>query len=639
VRRLPKGNSYTPATKRVWRSWEKASATWDDGDWVFAERLIGDVNRLDSVQDDRQRRLLADSIERGERRLGLARRPPPPEPEVEAPPQPRDVALRIPDLGLLYAEPEQQFVWPPQDPEPFPTLGPAVVQWIEARLHHGPGDLRGEPARIGDSMLAFIARAYEVFPPGHEREGQRRFSEADLVLRKGANKTETAAWLMIAEMHPDAPVVFDRWTDDGTPVGKGRVDPRVFLLAFSEEQSSALTYNAVRSVLKESPCVSGDFRITDQFIERSDGSGRCEPCTGSPSSRDGERTTTNVFDEGHRLVGRTREAAEVMTNNLPKRADSFNLGTTTAWLPGEDSLAERNDKRARKKQPEDVLYWHRAARDGRDLRQRDDALAAVCEASPPDVWEWTDKDAVMGLWRACLDRGELAYFERVWCCRSVSSSTQAFDMAKIRRAGVPRLSMRPTQKWVLGMDGSYGGQRGGDNTAIIACSLDEPVALKVVGIYEPEWSDEAGEYRIDVAAVDRDLRQAWRDLRVVGMLMDPSGWVGQAERWQRDLKTIESFDRKHLPRAVWMYAKAWGAGELRFEFDERFYAEHSNALHKKSGGVNPDGTPAWTITKSSDRTKKIDSCVAAALAYEKRSRYAKAHPRSGTSDRTTVYMR
>ena len=39
-------------------------------------------------------------------------------------------------------------VIPTLDEEPWPTLGDQVCDWIEQNLTFGPGDLRGQPARL-----------------------------------------------------------------------------------------------------------------------------------------------------------------------------------------------------------------------------------------------------------------------------------------------------------------------------------------------------------------------------------------------------------------------------------------------------------------------------------------------------------
>src|SRR5688572_11489901 len=94
----------------------------------------------------------------------------------------------------------------PQDKVLYPTLGPLVCEWIEEKLVFGPGDLRGQPAILDDEKRGLIYRSYEIYPKGHEMEGRRRFKRVAYSLRKGSAKTELAAWIAAAELHPTAPV-------------------------------------------------------------------------------------------------------------------------------------------------------------------------------------------------------------------------------------------------------------------------------------------------------------------------------------------------------------------------------------------------------------------------------------------------
>jgi hypothetical protein len=79
-------------------------------------------------------------------------------------------------------------VVPGPDPEPYPTLGREICQFIEERAVYGPGSLQGEPYVIDPEFRAFIFRASEVFPRGHPWQGRRRFKRVGLSVRKGLAK-------------------------------------------------------------------------------------------------------------------------------------------------------------------------------------------------------------------------------------------------------------------------------------------------------------------------------------------------------------------------------------------------------------------------------------------------------------------
>jgi hypothetical protein len=183
---------------------------------------------------------------------------------------------------------------PALDEQPWPTLGPQVCDFIEAYLVFGPGDLRGEPARLDAEKRALVYRMYEVYPQGHPQAGRRRFKRVAISLRKGSAKTEMAAWIAACELHPDGPVRCDGFDANGQPVGVGVTDPYIPMVAYTEEQSDELAYGALRVILEYSP-LAGDFDIGLERIMRSGGDGKAVSLATAPDARDGARTTWQHF--------------------------------------------------------------------------------------------------------------------------------------------------------------------------------------------------------------------------------------------------------------------------------------------------------------------------------------------------------
>jgi len=290
---------------------------------------------------------------------------------------------------------------PRLEEEPWPSLGGQVCDFIESYLVFGPGDLRGQPARLDDEKRGLIWRAYEVYPRGDRQEGRRRFKRVAISLRKGSAKTEFAAWIAATELHPAGPVRTVGWDGHGNPVGGGVVDPYIPMVAYTEEQTEELAYGALRTILEYSQ-LREDFDIGLSRIMRIHGDGKAVALATAPDSRDGARTTFQHFDETHRFtLPRLKEAHRGMLANIPKRklADAWSLETTTAPAPGESSVAEDTMEYARqvdggKISDSRLFFFHRQASDKHDLTSEAGIRAAVIEASGP-VAEWSDIDGII----------------------------------------------------------------------------------------------------------------------------------------------------------------------------------------------------------------------------------------------------
>src|SRR3972149_1075783 len=138
---------------------------------------------------------------------------------------------------------------------------------------------------------------YEASPKEDAQAGRRRFKRVAISLRKGTAKTEKAAWLAACELHPEAPGRCVSWGVRGDPTqpeGGGVNDPYIPMVAYTEEQSDELAYQALLVILSEGPLAS-DFDIGLQRIMRRRGDGKAGALATAPDSRDGARAAMPQF--------------------------------------------------------------------------------------------------------------------------------------------------------------------------------------------------------------------------------------------------------------------------------------------------------------------------------------------------------
>lgn len=513
-------------------------------------------------------------------------------------------------------------VVPDDGDELYPTLGPLVCDWMEDNLVFGPGDLRGEPLVLSDEQRAFIYRFYELIPEGEKNAGRRRFRRCALSLAKGQAKTELAALVAAAELHRDAPVRFDGWDGKGNPKGRPVKDPFVVLVAFTEEQSDELAYGALKAILELSP-IAGDFDIGLERIVRSDGAGKAVSLAGSPSARDGARTTFSVHDETHwHTSDKLKKAHSVMLNNLAKRkiAEAWALEVTTAYEPGAGSIAEETMDYARairdgRAKDAGLFFYHRQASDDHDLSTEEGARAAVIEASGSTA-AWRDIDGIVAIWAdPTTDR---KFWERVWCNRPVQSTRKAFDLQLFKSLAKPETRVPEGSLITIGFDGA----QFRDATAIVATHVATGYQW-LAGAWECPPGEE-GKWKVPAPDVDECIADLFHRYNVWRMYADPPYWQSWISQWQGrygDERVIEWWTNRRTQMSAALEAFDTAMREKRLIHDghELLVRHIGNAHRHDLPHRDEEAKPRWIIRKDrADSPYKIDAAMAACLSWEAR---------------------
>lgn len=518
----------------------------------------------------------------------------------------------------------------PADRTPYPTLGPLVCDFIERYLVHGPGGLRGEPARLDEEKRALIWRMYEVYPKGHPQEGRRRFKRVVLSMRKGTAKTELAAWIAACELHPRAPVRFAGWgwrdknvLGGWMPQGRSVDDPYIPMVAYTEEQSEELAFGTLRVVLLEGP-LADDFDIGLQRILRKGGDGKAVALASAPNARDGARTTLNVLDETHRMtLPSHKRAHQVMLANVPKRkdADAWTLEITTAYEPGAGSVAEDAHRYAqavaegRIADPQ-LFFYHRQASEEHDLTTEEGVRAAIIEASGAAA-AWSDIDAIVGLWRdPTIDR---TYFQRVWLNQIVRSADRAFDIEQWRKLARPGHTIPPQALVTLGFDGA----RTFDSTALVATEVATGFTQLVACWERPEHLRPDEDWSVPEDEVDAVVDHAFTTWRVWRMYADPAHWQTWVSWWvgRYPGRVAAFWTHRYVQTAmaVQAFAEAIQSGAISHGGDEILTRHIGHAQRRYLQKTDDRGQPLWVLTKErSDSPYRIDAAMAAVLAWRAR---------------------
>lgn len=516
---------------------------------------------------------------------------------------------------------------PPVALEPWPSLGPQVAQWIEANLVYGPGDLRGQPVKLDEEKRSLLYRLYEVWPQGNPNAGRRRFRRAAISVRKGWAKSEYVALIAAAELHPEAPVRTVDWDGRGNPIGGPVTDPYIPLVAYTEEQSDELAYSALKVILEESR-VANDFEIGLTRITRKRGDGRAVSLAASPDARDGARTTFQICDETHRWnLPRLRQAHRTMLANLPKRriADPWGIEITTAFTPGENSVAEATMEYAQavadgKIDDSRLFFFHRQAKElavdqgGYDLTKVEDIRKAVVEASGPIVAEWSDIDGIVEQFQdPTADR---PYLCRVWLNWITQAADRAFDVQRWAELEQNR-EIPEGETIVLGFDGSHSR----DSTALIATHVETGYQW-TVGLWERPLNVESWE--VDEAAVSEAVDQAFSRYHVWRLYADPYPWESYLASWagKYGADRVLAYDTRQLKRiayALRTFEMAIKTGEVTHSGDRAVQRHIGNSCRQPLNLRDDEGERMWKISKEKpDSPHKIDAAIASCLSWQAR---------------------
>ena len=517
---------------------------------------------------------------------------------------------------------------PPMDFS-FPTLGPAVAQFIEEKCVFGPGSLQDQPAVLDPEKRGLLFRMYEVMPRTHRFAGQRRFHRCGVEIRKGLAKTEFAAWIAFCELHPDGPVRFDGWDADGNPVGRPVNSPYIPMMARTEEQVGELAYGVLKYIVEHSP----DSDLFDSGLERIvrlDDRGRADgtavPVANAPGARDGARTTFQHFDEPHRLfLERDIHTHETMTQNLSKRQveDPWSLYTSTAGQPGQNSIQEtiRNEaediESGKIKNPRLFFFARWAGEKHDDLSTIENRVAAIKEATGP-VGEWgagqferiaEDYD------RPGCDR---AYWERTQLNRWRKAGSQAFNKPKIQTLLAPETVQIPRGAFVAG---GFDGARFRDATALVITDIGSGMQ-QCIGLWErPALVDDWEVYEADVTAV---FEWMMNEYNVFQVYCDPPHWTeqiaGYAARWPEQIIEWWTHRPRPMAYAIKAYAEAIDGGTIRYAdnyFRHGFIKHLGNSGKKELKQLDDDGSPLFVLQKMDGRAEdKIDAAMAGVLSWQ-----------------------
>lgn len=518
------------------------------------------------------------------------------------------------------------------------SIGGLLAAWIEHFTVHGPGDVRGKPVELDQELFEFMLDVYAL-----DREGRRMYDSAFLSRPKGRSKSELAGLVSLAEGM--APVRFGGWADkkggdrfrwrdftyryhEGEAMGRPVVSPFIRVLATEETQAGNI-YDTVYLNLSEGPLeLAGDAAgLTRSYLP---GGGEIRPSTASNAAKDGGRETFTAFDELHLYTIRElRDMHATVRRNLAKRraAEPWSLETSTMFVPGEDSIAERTTQLARliaagQVRRARLLFDHRQGPDDVDLTDEDELRAALREA----YGEFAD---VMDLRRI---------IDEIWDPRNSPSDSRRFFLNQATSALDAWVThyewaavedrtkvIALTDEIVLGFDGSRRRRRGvTDATAIVGMRVSDGHAFPVQ-IWEQPTGPIGEEWQVPAPEVDRVMRDTLDTFNVVAVFADPSKWETWIAGWERDYGTeMRTKASRDHPMSWWAnQSKATAAAEATHAAIVNGEMSHAGdptlTTHVLNARRRPNRSGVAFGKSTPESADKVDAAQALVLASQART--------------------
>jgi hypothetical protein len=505
------------------------------------------------------------------------------------------------------------------------SLGYLVADWIEAYCCHGPGDVQGSPVELDEEWLNFLVAAYRIDPV----TGRRLYREVVLSRPKGRAKSELAGFVVVAEAF--APVRFDGWDSGGQPTARPIVSPLIKCLATEESQAGNTFENAAFIAGEWGPDVHPDIYAGASGVRKyqsasavylPDG-GEIRACTSGSASKDGGKETFVVPDETHLYVlPELRSMYATVMRNLPKRklADPWALPTTTAYRPGEQSVAEATLTKWRLNELGPTVHVdHKQAVGKIDIADRAHTLKQLRDLYGPamdPVTGWMEPERVyedMRDTRVCPDDETAAryYLNRPMSSKDAFIADEVVKRQDITKTSQP-IAVKAGERIALGFDGSLND----DATVLIGSRMSDGF-LFPIGIWAKPSGNEGLWWEVPRSDVLAKIREAFARYDVTRMYADPHEWRSDLDdladdfperviQWSttRDMPMHSALDRL---RTDLMHGVVWHSG------DPLLMEHFSNAYVRNQGKYR-------LVRKEHPKSdRKIDSVVGAALAYEARA--------------------
>jgi hypothetical protein len=401
---------------------------------------------------------------------------------------------------------------------PEHTLGWEIAGWCAEYLKGEDG----KPWKFTREQLRFILWWYAV-----DEYGRFIYRKGVLQRLKGWGKDPIAGVMCMVELV--GPSRFSHWDKNGDPVGKAHPQAWVQVGAVSREQTRN-TMTLFPSLISEKAIETYGITLGAELIRANGGRQRLEAVTSSFRALEGGRSTFVILNETHHWIRGNNgdKMYETIDGNATKK-DARYLAITNAYLPGEDSVAERM-REAHEKIVEgraaDIGFLYDSLEAHPSTPLSPESLRIVLPKIRGDA-VWLNVETII---QSVLDTTlSASRSRRMWLNQIVAEEDALYGSADWVPLETQGAMLLPGDEIVLGFDGG----KTDDDTGLIAIRTTDDCAFVLGHWYKPDGP--AGEgWEVNRDQVDTGVRDAFRLFNVKGFYADVALWESYIATWATD---------------------------------------------------------------------------------------------------------
>jgi hypothetical protein len=319
------------------------------------------------------------------------------------------------------------------------------------------------------------------------------------------------------------PSRFGGWDEKGDPIGVPHPN------AWVSRDQTRNTMTVFPALMTEEFIAQYKIKAGAELIRANGGRQRLEAVTSSYRALEGGRSTFVVMNETHHWISGNN--GHLMYETIDGNATKMNgryLAITNAYLPGEDSVAERMREsydKVREGRAMDVgmVYDSIEAHSATPLTV--EALKIVIPKVRGDAVWLTVTTILKSIMNSTISPSRS---RRMWLNQIVASEEAVYGPADwdVLQKDV---ALAPEDEIVLGFDGG----KTDDSTVLMALRVSDMAAF-VLGHWQAPDGPAGENWEVPRDLVDSAVRDAFRTFKVQAFYSDVAYWESHISEWDRD---------------------------------------------------------------------------------------------------------